>query len=404
MAEVGWWIESLPRSRSNRHHRQQTIERVSPLGQYFSLVNPTKNEFISPHAIGSGAKLWEWAANPTASVFPYLLVCPELAGPPTEHKMLGRWANDAVALVGDYDSSTLYEACNSVEELRHSCAVTLDSNQAPFLTLQGKMDALRIKGGFALEGTRANRYELFLGPETTVAQAEDFLLWLWERTVDNYGKLSLTFPTTEQRLHGLIFRKVSLLLREIPKNLSLAEVMAGVPDQAQFEVQDIVPNQSISFQIAREYNLALAPLNGQTLTDWRDDQPIHLKLPPRGVKRGRLFASSAKLVAKLANVPLVFVDHTAKRCLRPESLGIQGTLLDWSKAGWTGVFPFLFRKSTGDGGGDGMLGDDLAGSWALHSTELRPDDGALNGYDDVADLVGERFNEFIEIEEYEFPL
>ena len=36
-------------------------------------VNVTKKECVRPWDIGGLAKLWEWCANRTAGIFPYLL-------------------------------------------------------------------------------------------------------------------------------------------------------------------------------------------------------------------------------------------------------------------------------------------------------------------------------------------
>ncbi len=96
------------------------------MGQYFAAVNTDKKEFICPWCIGGVAKLWEWAANPWGSIFTVLLRksdeggggdyygyhrgCGE-GGPITCQlsSIVGRWAGDRVALVGDYDSSGLWK-------------------------------------------------------------------------------------------------------------------------------------------------------------------------------------------------------------------------------------------------------------------------------------------------------
>ena len=43
------------------------------MGQYFKAINVTKQEVVCPWCLGTGAKLWEWAANPLAAVFTLLL-------------------------------------------------------------------------------------------------------------------------------------------------------------------------------------------------------------------------------------------------------------------------------------------------------------------------------------------
>jgi hypothetical protein len=80
-------------------------------------VNVTRKEFVSPREIGGLAKLWEWCVNRQAGIFPYLLrksseggggdirrKCPQFAG---------RWAGDAVYLIGDYDESNLFKTAES---------------------------------------------------------------------------------------------------------------------------------------------------------------------------------------------------------------------------------------------------------------------------------------------------
>lgn len=96
------------------------------MGQYFKAINTDKQEYVCPWCIDGGAKLWEWAANTQGSIFTLLLRksdeggggdyygyhrgCGEggaIHGPLSP--IAGRWAGDRVALVGDYDSSGLYQ-------------------------------------------------------------------------------------------------------------------------------------------------------------------------------------------------------------------------------------------------------------------------------------------------------
>lgn len=84
------------------------------MGQYFIAVNTTKDEYFTAWEIDGGAKLWEWCANHQAGIFPYLLRRSDDTGggdirDPDYLIYAGRWAGDQVYLVGDYDSSGLYE-------------------------------------------------------------------------------------------------------------------------------------------------------------------------------------------------------------------------------------------------------------------------------------------------------
>ena len=81
------------------------------MGQYFRFVNVAKREYVdSPHV----AKLWEWCINPEAGLFPYLLRKSDETGGGDiddldQAPYAGRWAGDKCYLVGDYDSSGLYD-------------------------------------------------------------------------------------------------------------------------------------------------------------------------------------------------------------------------------------------------------------------------------------------------------
>lgn len=86
------------------------------MGQYYMAVNPRKREYICPWCIGGGSKLWEWAVNLEAAIFPVLLAKTDEGGggdpdweDPKVQQVFGRWAGDPVYLVGDYDSSKLYD-------------------------------------------------------------------------------------------------------------------------------------------------------------------------------------------------------------------------------------------------------------------------------------------------------
>ena len=78
------------------------------MGQYHYVVNLTKREFIHPHKLGCGLKLWEQIANHpgTGAALIILLACSngrgggDLKDDPAG--MIGRWAGDQIAVVGDY--------------------------------------------------------------------------------------------------------------------------------------------------------------------------------------------------------------------------------------------------------------------------------------------------------------
>lgn len=103
------------------------------MGQYWVVVNLDKKEFIHPHRLGSGLKLWEQLAAHPATGAALIVLCaamPEIRGggdfdldsnwhglertsgqyegPIVDEyniiakRTIGRWAGDRIALVGDY--------------------------------------------------------------------------------------------------------------------------------------------------------------------------------------------------------------------------------------------------------------------------------------------------------------
>lgn len=103
------------------------------MGQYWMPVNLDKKEFIHPHKLGSGMKLWEQLANPPGVGAALIILTaampvrrgggdldldsnwhgPERKGMAKEgpvieayqevaKRTIGRWAGDRIALVGDY--------------------------------------------------------------------------------------------------------------------------------------------------------------------------------------------------------------------------------------------------------------------------------------------------------------
>ena len=81
------------------------------MGQYHFIVNLDKREFINPHKLGVGLKACEQLTNPagTAQALFVLLVCSNGRGGGDlavtrgfEERVIGRWAGDRIAVVGDY--------------------------------------------------------------------------------------------------------------------------------------------------------------------------------------------------------------------------------------------------------------------------------------------------------------
>lgn len=102
------------------------------MGQYHKIVNLTKREFLHPHTLGDGLKLREqMTMGGVAHALHMLLACSNGRGGgdfPEDYeyvegeKVIGRWAGDRIAIVGDYaedtdlppefEASKLYDRCS----------------------------------------------------------------------------------------------------------------------------------------------------------------------------------------------------------------------------------------------------------------------------------------------------
>lgn len=77
------------------------------MGQYWKPVNIDKREFIHPHQLGDGLKLREFLGSDTTTALGVLVTAmPERRGggdlPNHDGTVVGRWAGDRIAIVGDY--------------------------------------------------------------------------------------------------------------------------------------------------------------------------------------------------------------------------------------------------------------------------------------------------------------
>jgi hypothetical protein len=103
------------------------------MGQYWKAVNLDKREFVNPHKLGCGLKLWEQLANHPSTTTALLILqapMPENrgGGDLTPNHFVGRWAGDRVVLVGDYAEdddiknspipfSLVYSLCRDPEDI-----------------------------------------------------------------------------------------------------------------------------------------------------------------------------------------------------------------------------------------------------------------------------------------------
>lgn len=76
------------------------------MGQYWLPVNLDKREFIQPHRLGAGLKLWEQVASGMTGKALLVLTAamPERrgGGDLEPDPIIGRWAGDRIVIVGDY--------------------------------------------------------------------------------------------------------------------------------------------------------------------------------------------------------------------------------------------------------------------------------------------------------------
>ena len=102
------------------------------MGQYHLTVNLDKKEFLMPHKLGVGLKLREQlgSSDSTPDALFILLACSNGYGGgdffDNENHMVGRWAGDRIAVVGDYAEITdlpMMFGANSIYGLCHSYQV-----------------------------------------------------------------------------------------------------------------------------------------------------------------------------------------------------------------------------------------------------------------------------------------
>ena len=144
------------------------------MGQYWKLVNLDKREYVHPHELGSGLKLWEQLANHPGTGAALIILCaamPEARGGGDFHmetgdpeydeiakRTIGRWAGDRIALVGDYaerddlpaefNADLIYALCNPVEEVQDTIDYCKGEGKKYGLEEQGRRleQELRAKG------------------------------------------------------------------------------------------------------------------------------------------------------------------------------------------------------------------------------------------------------------------
>jgi len=121
------------------------------MGQYYKVVNLDKKEYLHPHELGVGLKIWEQIASwPGTTVGLFLLLTnhpeprgggdlPEREEAPELYEVLGRWVGDRVVIIGDYaerddlppeyEADVLYECCQEEEDFMRTLIHYFDSDR-----------------------------------------------------------------------------------------------------------------------------------------------------------------------------------------------------------------------------------------------------------------------------------
>lgn len=101
------------------------------MGQYHKTVNLDKKEFIHPHKLASGLKLWEQLANSNGpgQALIVLLAHPDHRGggdfnadSELAQKTIGRWRGDRIAIIGDYAEEGDIPGIEGIKHIYHLCA------------------------------------------------------------------------------------------------------------------------------------------------------------------------------------------------------------------------------------------------------------------------------------------
>ena len=121
------------------------------MGQYWKVVSLSRKEWVDPHKLGCGLKLWEQLANHPGTGAALIVLCAampeqrgsgdldldgqeeplvkdlkEAAGVVTyaqiAKRTIGRWAGDRIALVGDYTERGDLLPCDEADIIYYLCA------------------------------------------------------------------------------------------------------------------------------------------------------------------------------------------------------------------------------------------------------------------------------------------
>lgn len=77
------------------------------MGQYYIVVNLDKEQYLSPHAFGDGAKLLEFGQSARGALFGLAVLLADGNGRgggdvDIDNPLVGSWAGDKIVITGDY--------------------------------------------------------------------------------------------------------------------------------------------------------------------------------------------------------------------------------------------------------------------------------------------------------------
>lgn len=98
------------------------------MGQYHICVSLSKREFLNPHRLGDGLKLWEQGASQGGTlnaIHAVLAVSNGRGGGDyIESDFVGRWGGDRIAIIGDYSEVDDIPGEENAKHIYNACGIT----------------------------------------------------------------------------------------------------------------------------------------------------------------------------------------------------------------------------------------------------------------------------------------
>lgn len=140
------------------------------MGQYWKVVNLDKREFVYPHKLGAGPKLWEQLANSPGTGAAMIILCAAMPHPrgggdlkmddDIARRTIGRWAGDRVCLVGDYAEDSDMPSFPGFSHLYGLCGGGADDGAVPFADISDDVcHVIEVELGGKFEGDGWRRFK-----------------------------------------------------------------------------------------------------------------------------------------------------------------------------------------------------------------------------------------------------